>query len=57
MHNKSSKHIDSTIYGTKPAKRIWTSNELGTEVYVSDKDEIVVWTISDFDVVIPVANL
>ncbi|KAL2935027.1 Endo-1 4-beta-xylanase A [Bienertia sinuspersici] len=38
--------------GTKPAKRIWTSIDMGTEIFVSDKDEVAEWTVSDFDVVI-----
>lgn len=42
--------------GTEPARRLWTSIDVGTEIYVSDKDEIAVWSVSDFDVVIPVAN-
>lgn len=36
--------------GTSPAKRIWTSIDTGTEIFVSDKDEVAEWTISDFDV-------
>ncbi|PWA84988.1 hypothetical protein CTI12_AA154490 [Artemisia annua] len=38
--------------GTKPAKRIWTSLDTGTEIFVSDKDEEADWTVSDFDVII-----
>ncbi|GJZ92857.1 hypothetical protein Tco_0664922 [Tanacetum coccineum] len=38
--------------GTKPAKRIWTSLDTGTEIFVSDKDEEAEWTVSDFDVII-----
>ncbi|KAL5700417.1 hypothetical protein ACHQM5_025860 [Ranunculus cassubicifolius] len=37
--------------GTTPAKRIWTSLDVGTEVFVSDKDEVAEWTLSDFDVI------
>lgn len=42
--------------GTKPARRIWTSLDVGTEIFVSDKDEIAEWTVSDFDVVVPVED-
>lgn len=38
--------------GTLPARRIWTSLDVGTEIFVSDKDEIAEWTLSDFDVII-----
>ncbi|XP_047316091.1 uncharacterized protein LOC124919798 [Impatiens glandulifera] len=37
--------------GTKPAKRVWTSLDVGTEIFVSKKDEIAEWTLSDFDVI------
>ncbi|XP_057965194.1 uncharacterized protein LOC131155797 [Malania oleifera] len=38
--------------GTRPAKRIWTSLDVGTEVFVSDKDEVAEWTLSDFNVLL-----
>ncbi|KAJ0829583.1 hypothetical protein HanPSC8_Chr15g0645521 [Helianthus annuus] len=38
--------------GTKAAKRIWTSLDVGTEIFVSDRDEEAEWTLSDFDVII-----
>lgn len=38
--------------GTPPAKRIWTSIDMGTEIFVSDKEEVAEWTVSDFDVII-----
>ncbi|VFQ59553.1 unnamed protein product [Cuscuta campestris] len=38
--------------GTPPAKRIWTSLDVGTEIFVSDKDEVAEWTLSDFDVIL-----
>lgn len=38
--------------GTSPAKRIWTSIDSGTEIFVSDKDEEAEWTLSDFDVIL-----
>lgn len=44
---------------TPPAKRIWTSLDTGTEIFVSNKDEIAEWTLSDFDVILtqPGTNL
>lgn len=38
--------------GTKPARRIWTSIDSGTEIFVSDRDEVAEWNLSDFDVVL-----
>ncbi|KAL7227016.1 hypothetical protein ACSBR1_021979 [Camellia fascicularis] len=38
--------------GTAPARRIWTSLDVGTEIFVSDKDEVAEWTLSDFDVIL-----
>lgn len=38
--------------GSLPAKRIWTSIDTGTEIFVSDKDEVAEWSISDFDVIV-----
>ncbi|KAJ0980523.1 hypothetical protein J5N97_008778 [Dioscorea zingiberensis] len=38
--------------GTPPARRIWTSIDAGTEIFISNNEEIAEWTISDFDVVI-----
>ncbi|WCJ22619.1 hypothetical protein M5689_004700 [Euphorbia peplus] len=38
--------------GTKPARRIWTSMDSGTEIFVSDQDEVAEWNLSDFDVVL-----
>ncbi|XP_057722216.1 uncharacterized protein LOC130936196 [Arachis stenosperma] len=38
--------------GTAPAKRIWTSVDTGTEIFVSTKDEVAEWTLSDFDVIL-----
>ncbi|CAK9179537.1 unnamed protein product [Ilex paraguariensis] len=35
-----------------PAKRVWTSLDVGTEIFVSDKDEEAEWTLSDFDVIL-----
>ncbi|KAL5987669.1 hypothetical protein ACLOJK_035419 [Asimina triloba] len=36
--------------GTPPAKRVWRSLDVGTEVYVSPESEIAEWTVQDFDV-------
>ncbi|XP_020213320.1 uncharacterized protein LOC109797629 isoform X1 [Cajanus cajan] len=36
--------------GTPPAKRIWTSIDTGTEIFVSSQDEVAEWTLSNFDV-------
>ncbi|PAN20677.1 hypothetical protein PAHAL_3G370600 [Panicum hallii] len=38
--------------GTPPAKRRWTSLDVGTEIYVSEKAEAE-WTLSGFDVLVP----
>ncbi|XP_052185812.1 uncharacterized protein LOC127797204 [Diospyros lotus] len=38
--------------GTKPAKRRWTSLDVGTEIYVSNKVEEAEWVLSDFDVIL-----
>lgn len=38
--------------GTPPAKRIWTSIDSGTEIFVSDRDEVAEWTLGDFDVIL-----
>ncbi|XP_010271008.1 PREDICTED: uncharacterized protein LOC104607157 [Nelumbo nucifera] len=38
--------------GTPPARRIWTSIDVGTEIFVSNKDEVAEWTLSDFDVLL-----
>ncbi|CAN1236369.1 hypothetical protein LINGRAPRIM_LOCUS1684 [Linum grandiflorum] len=37
--------------GTPPARRIWTSLDVGTEIYVSGEDQVAEWVLSDFDVV------
>ncbi|XP_027149577.1 uncharacterized protein LOC113749901 [Coffea eugenioides] len=38
--------------GTRPARRIWTSLDVGTEIFVSNKEEVAEWTLSDFDVIL-----
>ncbi|KAJ1425599.1 hypothetical protein SESBI_10949 [Sesbania bispinosa] len=38
--------------GTPPAKRVWASIDTGTEIFVSNKDEVAEWTLSDFDVIL-----
>ncbi|XP_052201245.1 uncharacterized protein LOC127807445 isoform X1 [Diospyros lotus] len=35
--------------GTLPARRQWTSVNLGTEIY-KDPDQVAEWTVSDFDI-------
>ncbi|XP_054781080.1 uncharacterized protein LOC129288494 [Prosopis cineraria] len=42
--------------GTRPAKRIWTSIDTGTEIFVSDQDEVAEWSVSDFDVILRQPN-
>ncbi|XP_057524941.1 uncharacterized protein LOC130804501 [Amaranthus tricolor] len=39
--------------GTTPAKRIWSSINVGTEIYVSNTRETAEWTVSDFDILLP----
>ncbi|KAJ0976479.1 hypothetical protein J5N97_018444 [Dioscorea zingiberensis] len=39
--------------GTRPARRIWTSIDAGTEIYVSKVDHVAEWILSDFDVLLP----
>ncbi|KAI5355975.1 hypothetical protein L3X38_008870 [Prunus dulcis] len=39
--------------GTKPARRVWSSINVGTEIYVSSPGETAEWTVSDFDVLVP----
>ncbi|XP_010665508.3 uncharacterized protein LOC104882806 [Beta vulgaris subsp. vulgaris] len=38
--------------GTQPIKRRWSSIDLGVEVY-RDPDQVVEWTVSDFDILVP----
>ncbi|MED6157342.1 hypothetical protein PIB30_022309 [Stylosanthes scabra] len=38
--------------GTSPARRQWTSIDLGTEIF-KDPQQIAEWTVSDFDILIP----
>ncbi|KAL3641464.1 hypothetical protein CASFOL_016432 [Castilleja foliolosa] len=51
-------NLSSRLYfyqdpGTKPAKRIWTSINVGTEIYVSPAGVTAEWSVSDFDVLVP----
>lgn len=39
--------------GTERARRVWTSLNVGTEIYVSQNGETAEWTVSDFDVLVP----
>jgi hypothetical protein len=41
--------------GTTPARRRWTSLDVGTEIYVSN-NEIAEWILSDFDILVPAIN-
>jgi len=41
--------------GTPPIKRQWSSIDLGTEVY-RDPNQVVEWTVSDFDIIVPEAS-
>ncbi|KAH9617510.1 hypothetical protein KSS87_007814 [Heliosperma pusillum] len=38
--------------GTTPIKRKWSSIDLGVEVY-RDPDQVIQWTVSDFDIIVP----
>ncbi|XP_073029748.1 uncharacterized protein [Primulina eburnea] len=38
--------------GTTPARRIWTSIDVGTEIFVSNHEEVAEWTLSEFDVIL-----
>lgn len=38
--------------GTKAAKRVWTSINVGTEIYISSQGATAEWSVSDFDVLI-----
>ncbi|CAH9109246.1 unnamed protein product [Cuscuta europaea] len=44
--------------GSRPAKRIWSSLNVGTEIYVTGKGGAATaeWSVSDFDVSIPADN-
>ncbi|KAL1565165.1 hypothetical protein AAHA92_07417 [Salvia divinorum] len=37
---------------TAPARRIWTSLDVGTEIFVSDQEEVAEWSLSEFDVIL-----
>ncbi|KAJ4966462.1 hypothetical protein NE237_018311 [Protea cynaroides] len=39
--------------GTEPAKRLWHSINVGTEIYVSQTEKTAEWTVSDFDILVP----
>ncbi|CAK9152643.1 unnamed protein product [Ilex paraguariensis] len=38
--------------GTPPARRQWTSIDLGTEIF-KDPNQVAEWTVSDFDILVP----
>jgi hypothetical protein len=39
--------------GTKPARRVWSSLNVGTEIYVSPAGVTAEWTVSYFAVLVP----
>ncbi|XP_010542860.1 PREDICTED: uncharacterized protein LOC104815929 [Tarenaya hassleriana] len=39
--------------GTKAAKRVWSSINVGTEIYVSKNQETAEWNVSEFEVLVP----
>ncbi|KAF3447389.1 hypothetical protein FNV43_RR12575 [Rhamnella rubrinervis] len=39
--------------GTDPARRVWSSINVGTEIYVSRNGVTAEWTVSDFDILVP----
>ncbi|XP_016468631.1 uncharacterized protein LOC107791135 [Nicotiana tabacum] len=41
--------------GTAPAKRKWSSIDLGTEIY-RDANQVAEWTVTDFDILVPNKN-
>eukprot|EP00249_Psilotum_nudum_P000872 c13029_g1_i1 orf=248-1840(+) len=38
--------------GTPPARRMWPSVDVGTEIFISEQKQTAEWTVSDFDVLI-----
>ncbi|CAA6653847.1 unnamed protein product [Spirodela intermedia] len=38
--------------GTPPARRRWSSIDVGTEIFISGGEETAEWTLSDFDVLV-----
>lgn len=38
--------------GTAPARRQWSSIDLGTEIF-RDVNQVAEWTVSDFDILVP----
>ncbi|KAJ6825690.1 uncharacterized protein M6B38_377045 [Iris pallida] len=39
--------------GTTPVKRWWPSLDVGTEIYISNEDQVAEWIVSEFDILIP----
>nr|POE99880.1 hypothetical protein CFP56_35525 [Quercus suber] len=39
--------------GTEPARRVWSSINVGTEIYVSSTGMTAEWSVSDFDKLVP----
>lgn len=46
-------HLTLQDPGTEPAKRIWSSINVGTEIYVSQNGVTAEWSVSDFNVLVP----
>lgn len=38
--------------GTEPARRVWRSIDTGTEIFVSNNEEVAEWSVSEFDVIL-----
>eukprot|EP00850_Spirogloea_muscicola_P010392 SM000061S19219 [mRNA] locus=s61:267048:270175:+ [translate_table: standard] len=43
--------------GSPPAKRVWPSLDVGTEIFISPSAQTAEWTLSDFDVLVPPDSL
>ncbi|KAK7823803.1 hypothetical protein CFP56_035047 [Quercus suber] len=53
MHGYPEKQGDGWDPGTEPARRLWSSINVGTKIYVSSTGMIAEWSISDFDILVP----
>lgn len=45
-------YVDLQDPGTAPARRKWTSIDLGTEIF-KDPNQVAEWTVSDFNILVP----
>ncbi|KAI4333452.1 hypothetical protein L6164_018263 [Bauhinia variegata] len=43
--------------GTEPVVRRWPSVNVGTEIYISESGQTAEWTVSNFDIIIPVHDM